>query len=215
MRNASAAISRRLLDPEFLQRIIKRGLIAFSGSLILNVILGLALTVSVMKTPHVRYIYHDSLGKPRELIVTDQPYFSDSEVINWAARKVTNLYTMDFVSYAKHLDASAKDFDLAAWNAWGQSFSGPGNIDFIKAKRVFLTATPKSAPSIRSEGKTRSGDYEWHVSFPMLLKWENASGSTTNLLAVDVTIRRTNSPEHPDGLVITELNAPRAADNGG
>ncbi|KXV41943.1 hypothetical protein AD942_00900, partial [Gluconobacter japonicus] len=70
MRNASAAISRRLLDPEFLQRIVKRVLIAFSGSLILNVILGLALTVLVMKTPHVRYIYHDSLGKPRELIVT-------------------------------------------------------------------------------------------------------------------------------------------------
>jgi len=214
MRNAQAAITRRLLDPEFLQRIIYRVIIAFAVSLTLNVLLTVALTVSVSRTPHVRYIYHDSMGKPRELIVTDQPYFSDSEVMNWAVQKVTGLYTLDYVHYGRHLDAAGADFDIPAWNAWAQSFSGPGNIEFIKAKRVFLTATPKAAASIRSEGRTSKGDYEWHVAFPMLLKWENASGSTTNLLSVDVTIRRTNEPSHPDGLMITELNAPRASGSG-
>ncbi|MCP1232072.1 DotI/IcmL/TraM family protein [Acetobacter indonesiensis] len=104
MRNAQAAIQRRLLDPEFLQRVIRRGLLAFAISLVLNVLLGLALAISVSHTPHVRYIYHDSLGKPRELIVTDQPYFSDAEINDWAVKKVTNLYTMNYVNYARHLD---------------------------------------------------------------------------------------------------------------
>ncbi|MBB2199491.1 DotI/IcmL/TraM family protein [Gluconacetobacter sp. 1c LMG 22058] len=215
MLNSRMALQRRLLDPEFLQRTVKQALLAFMVSLCLNILLALALVVEVSHTPHMRYIYHDSLGKPRELIVTDQPYFSDSEITNWAVAKVTNLYTMNYVDYAKHLAVAAADFDIPAWNAWGQAFKGPGNIEFIKEKRVFLTASPKSAATIRAEGKNERGEYEWHVHFPMLLRWENSSGSTTNLLSIDVSIRRTNAPEHPDGLVITELNAPRASDNGG
>lgn len=215
MRNARAAIERRLLDPDFLQHILRRAFTAFVASLALNLVLGIALAVSVSHTPHVRYIYHDSLGRPRELIVTDQPYFSDSEVMNWAVQKVTNLYTMDYVHYARHLNEAAVDFDVSSWNAWAQSFQGPGNIEFIKNKRVFLTATPQSAATIRSEGLSRNGIYEWHVYFPMLLRWENASGSTTNLLSISVTIRRTNDPLHPDGLMISSLDAPRAPNDGG
>ena len=215
MRNARAVIERRLLDPAFLQSILRHALVAFTVSLGVNVLLCLALVVEVMNRPHVRYIYHDSFGKPRELIVTDRPYFSDSEVMNWAVQKATNLYTMDYVHFAEHLNKAAGDFNVPAWNAWAESFKEPGNIEFIKAKKVFLTATPQSAASIRSEGIDSSGSYVWHVTFPMLLRWENASGSTTNLLAVSVTVQRTNDPLHPDGLMITSLDAPRAPGDGG
>lgn len=38
----------------------------------------------------------------------------------------------------------------------------------------------------------------------------NAAGEKTDVLAVRVTIQRTNDPLHPDGLIITQLNAPKA-----
>jgi len=214
MRNLDLALKRRLLDPAFLQAIITRGFYAFTSVVVLCVVLGVALIVSMTHAPHVRYIAHDPYGRPRELIVTNQPFFTDAQVGNWSVDKVTGLYTIDFVHFAKELNSAAASFDTRAWNEWARSFQAPGNIDFIKNKRVFLTATPKSAPSIISEGPTRDGDYEWHVSFPMYLKWENESGSKTDLLAVQVTVRRTNNPNHADGLEIVELNAPRTSDNG-
>lgn len=215
MRNTSAAITRRLLDPLFLQNQLRVVLMAFLASLVLNVTLGIGLFVSITHPPRVKHIYHDQFGKPRELIVTDRPYFSDSDVMNWAAEKVTNLYTLNYVQFSKQLVYSSQFFSTPAWNSWADAFRSPGNIQFIKEKHVFLTAALKTAPSVRSEGVSAHGDYEWHIAFPMYLKWENAAGSMTDTLAVSMTIRRTNDPLHPDGLEIAELNAPRAADTGG
>lgn len=214
MRNTHEAVTRRLNDPAFARQLIQYLLYAFVGSMILDILLGGALIYEVTHRPLVKYIYHDSLGKPLELIVTDKAYFSDSEITGWAAKKITNLYTMNWLDYAQHLDESQKDFSVDAWNSWGQAFQGPGNIDFIKAKQVLLTATLKSAALVVDEGKDNHGDYQWHVSFPMYLRWVNASGEKTDVLSVKVTIERTNDPLHPDGLIITELNAPRASDGG-
>ena len=187
------------------------GLIA---SMVLNLGLAICLFVAITHPPRVRHIYHDPFGKPRELLVTNEPYFTDAQVANWATEKVTGLYTINFLQYAQQLSSYAQYFTAAAWNTWLDAFRKPGNIEFIKARRVMLTATPKSAASIRWEGKTPNGDYEWHVHFPMYLRWENGSGSKTDQLSVDVVIRRTNDPLHPDGLVIAELNAPRASNGG-
>ncbi|MBB2156635.1 DotI/IcmL/TraM family protein [Gluconacetobacter diazotrophicus] len=212
MRNFDAAVRRRLLDPEFLQAIIKWGFLAFAGVVSLCMALGVALIVTITHAPHVRYIANDLWGRPHELIVTDKPYFTSAQVMNWAVQKVTGLYTIDFVHWAQELNSAEQSFAVPAWNEWARSFQEPGNIDFIKNKRVFTTAVPKSAPSIVSEGPTANGDYEWHVTFPMYLKWENESGSRTDLLSVNVTIKRTNDPLHAEGLEITELNTPRLSE---
>lgn len=211
MRNAQAALQRRLLDPAFLQFIIRYGVIAFSLLVALVIALTVTLTIVITHAPRVRYIYHDSLGKPRELVVTDQPYFTHAQVMNWAVDKVSGLYTLDFVHYTTQLNTSSAAFSTKAWNAWATSFKNSGNIEFIRKKRVFTTATPRAAPSILGEGPARDGSYIWRIRFPLLLKWENESGSKTDLLSVYVTIRRTNDPQHPDGLEISALSAPRAS----
>lgn len=213
MRGSAKAIDRLLLDPAFLQKLSRWSILAvlILGSLL--VLETFAIILLVMYPPKVKYIYHDSFNKPRELLVTDQPYFTDAQVTNWAVEKVTTLYTLDFVHIEKQLDASSNAFAVPAWNAWGQSFQGAGNIQYIKDRRVFLTATPRSAASIRSKGVLR-GVYFWKIDFPMDLRFENESGTKNNLLQIHVTIRKTNDPEHPDGLEITELNAPLADRDG-
>ena len=213
MRGSAKAIDRLLLDPAFLQKLSRWGILAAVVLSALLVLETIAIMLLVMNPPRVKYIYHDAFNKPRELLVTDQPYFTDSQVTNWAVEKVTSLYTLDFVHIEKQLDASSAAFAPAAWNAWGQSFQGAGNVQYIKDRRVFLTATPRAAASVRSKG-TRNGVYFWKVDFPMDLRFENESGSKNNLLSIHVTIRKTNDPEHPDGLEITELNAPLADRDG-
>lgn len=214
MKNTYQAVTRRLNDPSFSKQVIKCILLGFLCSLVANMLTVSALFYEITHRPWVKYIYHDSFGKPRELIVTDQAYFSDIEITNWATSKVTNLYTMNWLDYAQHLDASSRDFTVEAWNTWGQAFEGPGNIDFIKAKQIIMTASLKSAAVVVDEGKNRHGDYEWHVAFPMYLRWINAAGEKTDVLSVNVTITRTNDPLHPDGRIISELNAPRATNGG-
>lgn len=214
MKNTYEAVTRRLNDPAFARQVIKCVLIAFSGSLGINCLLSFVVAYEVTHRPLVKYVFHDSFGKPRELLVTNEAYFSDAEINKWAAEKVTNLYTMNWLDYAAHLDGSAKDFTVDAWNTWGRAFQEPGNIEFIKTKQVILTATLKSAALIVDAGKNRQGEYEWHVAFPMFLRWVNAAGEKTDVLSVKVTITRTNDPLHPDGLIISELNAPRAANGG-
>lgn len=215
MRNSYDAVTRRLNDPSFVQQLLLCMAYGFAGSLLLNFILGSGLVYEITHRPRVKYIYHDSFGKPRELVATDQAYFSDSEVSQWATDKILNLYTLNWLNFAQHLDDAQTDFSVAAWNSWGMAFKGPGNIDFIKKNRVLLTASLKSAAIVEEEGLNRkTGNYEWHVAFPMYLKWVNPSDEKLDVLAVKVTIARTNDPLHPDGRVITELNAPLAGDGG-
>ncbi|MBO1326285.1 DotI/IcmL family type IV secretion protein [Acetobacter sp. TBRC 12305] len=211
MRNTYAAVTRRLNDPAFARQVIRYAFATLAGTVYLCCALTTGLVYELTHRPRPQHIYHDSMGKPRELIVTDTPYFTDSQVMNWVTDKVTNLYTLNYLDYGKHLDGCAGDFTADAWNSWATAFQGRGNLDFIKSKMVLLTAALKSAASVDAQGTNRRGDYEWHVSFPMYLKWTNAGGAKTDVLEVRVTIRRTNDPLHPAGLVIAQLNAHKIA----
>ncbi|OUI97434.1 hypothetical protein HK15_03360 [Acetobacter orientalis] len=210
MRNTYDAVTRRLNDPAFARQVIRYTCIALLAALCEGSLASFGLLYEVTHRPKPQHIYHDPFGKPRELIVTDEPYFTDSQIMNWATDKVTNLYTFNYLDYGKHLDSCAGDFNEEAWNSWAAAFQGPGNIEFIRTKQVLLTAAIKTAASIESSGLNRQGVFEWHVAFPMYLKWTNAAGEKTDVLAVRVTIQRTNDPLHPDGLIVTQLNAPKA-----
>lgn len=210
--NVEAAIQRRLLDPAFLQKLIRYGLWLLIGAIAVISVQGIAILALVLHPAHVKYIYHDSFGQPRELIVTDQPVFTPSEVSNWAVRKVTNLYTLDFAHVRRQLDAAGADFTVPAWNSWVTGFLGRGNIDWIEKNRVFVTATPKEAARIESQGVNAAGRYEWRIQFPMYVRWANLSGEKTDAMSVIVVIERTNDPAHADGLVITQLNVPKTGD---
>jgi len=213
MRGSHKAIERLLVDPAFLQKLSRWAILAGLVLGAVVVLQSIVIITLVTHAPRIKYIYHDGFNKPRELLVTDQPYFTNSQVMNWTVEKVTTLYTLDFVHIEKQLDAASTAFAPPAWNAWGQSFQGSGNIQYIKNRRVFVTATPRGAASVRSVG-VKNGVYFWKIDFPMDLRFENESGSRNNLLSVHVTISKTNDPLHPDGLEITELSAPLADRDG-
>lgn len=201
--------NRWLVDPAFLQKFIRCLVWALACSFTLTLILAITLGYVVSHPVKTKYIYHDSLGAPRELIVTDQPYFTDAQVRNFAAEKITHLYTIDYVHFREQLGQSSTAFTASSWNSWAQAFKD--NVDFIKDKKVFLTATLQSSVTIHRQG-VNNGAYQWHISFPMWLKWENSSQEMNDLLDVIATIQRTNDPLHPDALEIVELNASRAVD---
>jgi len=214
------ALQERIVDPEFLQWMAKKLLIGFGASLLANLLSWAVIFVMATHPPREHFFYLDDLLRPRELLATDKPYYTDSEIGRWATETVCDLYTMNFKDIDKHIDKASGNFDIPGWNSWLARFKERGNIDYIKSERIYLTAVPRHAYTIMDSGiDPKDHLYTWKVRFHMLWKWENSHSDADHpqeiVLRVDVTIKKTNNPIYKGGIAITELNAPRLSDVGG
>ena len=207
MLNLKQAAARRAATPEFRETIAKRAITALAVSCCVNAMLCVAVVVLLSRKPAEHYFYTDGRDTPRLIYPTDQPLLSPAQTMRWAVDSVCALYTMDFVHYREQLNKSAEAFDAQGWNTWAKAFRQQGNIDRLTTERLVLSAVPGAAPSIKWEGVDQ-GVYTWRIKFPLLLHYENQQGDNKDTLDVTVIVRRTTNPLHPDGLVITALNAP-------
>jgi intracellular multiplication protein IcmL len=207
MKNQSAAVSRKLSDPEFTQRLLRR-------SFLLHGVQGVALIAMVgdmfwrdAHPPTSHYFYTDGAGTPREVFPLDAPVMSDAEVVNWTINSVIAAYSVDFQHYRKQLSDASQHFTVDAWRAFGTSYITSGNFQKMKDARLSVLAVAQGAGVILH--KEVVGDrMTWQIQFPMLISPENENAVYQQKLMVTALVGRTTETDHPDGIAIQQLNAP-------
>jgi intracellular multiplication protein IcmL len=206
-RNQRAAVSRKVSDPEFTQRLLRR-------SFIVNAIQAAAVVALIADIgwrdthpPRGHYFYTDGHGTPREVYPLDYPVMSDADVAVWTVNSIVAVYTLDFQNYRQQLSKSSEHFTVEGWNSFGTAFINSGNLAKLKEARLVASAQPQRAAVIVH--KAVIGDrLTWEIQFPLLVTYENENETHTEHLMVTTLVVRTREADHPDGVAIEEVNAP-------
>jgi intracellular multiplication protein IcmL len=207
MRNQAAAVSRKLSDPEFMQRLLRR-------SFIVHGIQGIAL-IGIMgdlvwRDTHparAHYFYTDGKGTPREVYPLDYPVMSDAQVAVWTVNSIVAAFSIDFQHYRQQLSQASQHFTVEAWRSFGTAFIQSGNFEKMKQARLSAAAQPQGAGVIVH--KSVIGDrLTWQIQFPLAVTYQNENETHTEHLMVTVLVVRTSETDHPDGIAIEQVNAP-------
>lgn len=205
MKNQTAAVGRRLSDPEFSQKLLRR-------SFLTNTILTGAVAALIgdrmwlgHHPPIPHYFYTDGKGTPREVYPLDSPVMSDSDLILWTVRSVCAVFAINFKDYRSQLNLASEHFTDRGWVAYASEFKRVGNFEKIRVSRLMGSAVPEKAPLINSQGVI-GNLYTYKVEVPLVVTFENDNVTNPQHLIVSAVVIRTIAPDHPDGVAIDQIS---------
>jgi intracellular multiplication protein IcmL len=151
MKNAHAAVSRRLSDPDFQAALVTK---------CLGLTLGLAALLAVslvhdacvwMNPVKPVYFISDGKGFTRPLTPVDSPIIGDTELLEWTVQAAIAPYNVDYFNYAKELNTASRRFTVHGWNTFASSYVGQGNFDELKRARLLCHAQSQRAAVIHQQ----------------------------------------------------------------
>ena len=206
MKNAHAAVSRRLSDPDFQAALVTK---------CLGLTLGLAALLAVSLV-HDAYIWmnpvkpiffiSDGKGFTRPLTPVDSPIIGDTELLEWTVQAAVAPYNVDYFNYAKELNTASRRFTVRGWNTFASSYVGQGNFDELKRARLLCHAQSQRAAVIHQTSYVQNA-LAYQVQVPIVQTCENVNQTSSNNLMITALVVRTNAEDHPDGLAIDQLVA--------
>lgn len=206
MKNAHAAVTRRLSDPDFQGALVTKCLGLTLG-------LGALLAVSLIHDAYVWmnpvkpiFFISDGKGFTRPLTPVDSPIIGDTELLEWTVQAAVAPYNVDYFNYAKELNTASRRFTVRGWNTFASSYVGQGNFDELKRARLLCHAQSQRAAVIHQTSYVQNA-LAYQVQVPIVQTCENVNQTSTNNLMVTALVVRTNAEDHPDGLAIDQLVA--------
>jgi len=207
MQNQSAAVTRRLSDPDYQARLV--GL-----SLLLNIILAIVIGALVvhatyvwMNPPKPKFFRIDGKTAPAPIAALDSPIVDDDELLQWTVKAVLAAYNVNYHDYPEQLNTAGRRFSINGWNTFAASFTKGGNLEAMKRGRMLCYAQAQRAALI-NQTSVAAGRLAYDVQFPAVQTCQNSQQeSTVSMMMVATVLRADVSPDHPDGLVIDRLVA--------
>ena len=207
MQNQSAAVTRRLSDPDYQARLV--GL-----SLLLNIILAIVIGALVvhatyvwMNPPKPKFFRIDGKTAPAPIAALDSPIVDDDELLQWTVKAVLAAYNVNYHDYPEQLNTAGRRFSVNGWNTFAASFTKGGNLEAMKRGRMLCYAQAQRAALI-NQTSVAAGRLAYDVQFPAVQTCQNSQQeSTVSMMMVATVLRADVSLDHPDGLVIDRLVA--------
>lgn len=206
MKARSAAITRRLTDPDFQGVVIDR-------SLLLNIVLGGAVAIFAFHDawvwthrPQPLYFYVDGQNAPRSAMPLTSPMLGQDQLLSWAIRWSLAPYNINYRDYPVQLNTAGRHYSLNGWNSFAKSFISQGNLAKLKQAKLLCYAQPVRAATVKAQIVV-DGHARYVVQFPFIQTCENVNQQNTQTLMATATIDRVDDTDHPDGLAIEQLVA--------
>lgn len=206
MMNSEEAVTRKLVDPVFLLRLIRLQQavnLLFAGALVLMAGLW---GWQRLHPPQIIPIATSLSGRPVRLIPLDKPGLSDRKVLQWTSATVRRAYAIDWRDFAGALDRDAHRFTVEAWNQFALSLKKSGNLSKIKSARMTGWVKPDGAARIVNRGVIGSY-FTWEIVDPITVHYENNDEEITDPLIVTLYVRRAAFGHDRAGLAIEQINA--------
>lgn len=206
MMNDQEAISRRLLDPAFLMRLVQN-----AGRVNLVLAFGLlgytALQLwAFTHPPKPLIIYTQRDGRPYRTYPLSQPIMSDRKVLDWTVRTVVKAYAVNYLNYRVKFTEVSHRFTPHGWGTFAEDFVGKGDLAKLKAAKMVGQAKPLAAAIIRDQ-EVVGNRYTYLITFPLYVRYENQDRMISEHVNIRALVVRVPVVDHPDGIAIAQLNA--------
>jgi intracellular multiplication protein IcmL len=162
----------------------------------------LALTISVTHGKD-RFFATTSDGRLLPMVPLDQPNLPTAKLTSWAADAATEIMTFGFNDYRKRLQESSRFFTRSGWQTFNDALTKSSLLQLVTANQQVLTAAPRAAPVIVSEG-VANGVYRWYVQMPLNVTYTVGTKEDNRPQLVTMAIVRVSTLETPDGIAIDQ-----------
>jgi len=206
MQNKSAAVARRLSDPDFQALLVSRcialtiGLSIFSGLLLLHDL------YVWTHPPAPKYFFVDGKNPPRSVRGLDSPIVDDAQLLEWTVQAILAVYNVNYHDYPQQLNTAGRRFTGNGWSSFANSYIKGGNFEEMK-KALLLCYAQAQRSAVISEVSAVQGALSYRVQVPIVQTCQNSQQANTQKLMITALVVRTNSEDHPDGLAIEQLIA--------
>jgi intracellular multiplication protein IcmL len=206
MQNQRAAVSRRLSDPDFQASLVSKCLALVSGMAIMVAAFAVHDAWVWSHPPQPRYFLVDGKNTPRPVVGLDSPIVDDAALLEWTVRSALAPYNVNYHDYPQQLNTASRRFSVQGWNSFANTYIQFGNFAEMKRARLLCYAQAQRAAVIR-QSTIMDGALAYYVQFPIVQTCENSNQASTQNMMLTVLVVRTDSDDHPDGLVVQQLVA--------
>jgi intracellular multiplication protein IcmL len=206
MQNQTAAVSRRLSDPDFQGWVVR-------NSILLVVVLSALLAMFVVHDAYVwahpakpQFFFVDGHNPPTPAVALDSPIVDDTELLEWSVKWVLAPYNVNYHDFPQQLNTAGRHYTKNGWSSFGASYIKGGNFDEMQRARLTCYAQAQRGAVIR-QTSIIAGRLAYQIQFPIVQTCENVNQQSTSNLMMTATIVRMDDMDHPDGLAIDQLTA--------
>lgn len=153
--------------------------------------------------PENRYFATTEDGRLIPMIPLSQPNLSRPALLSWVTQAATEVMTFGFNDFRRRLQEASRHFTGPGWQSFTKALQEAKTIDIIQNNTQVITATPRGAPVLESEGIV-NGQYQWIVQIPMLITYESGAKKKNENLMVSIVIVRVSRLESPNGVGISQ-----------
>lgn len=153
--------------------------------------------------PENRYFATTEDGRVVPMVPLSEPNLSRPAVLSWAAQSATETLTFGFHDYRRRLQEASRHFTRKGWASFVKALQDSGIIEAVETNRQVVSAAPRAAPTILSEG-VLNGNYQWQVEMPMMVTYQFGGQQRNVSMNIRLTIVRVPKLESPNGVGIEQ-----------
>lgn len=153
--------------------------------------------------PENRYFATTEDGRVVPMVPLAEPNLSRPALLSWASQSVTETLTFGFNDYRRRLQESSRHFTRTGWTSFVKALQDSGIIEAVETNRQVVSAAPRAAPTILSEG-LQNGRYMWQIEMPMMVTYVFGQQQRSVSMNVRLTIVRVPKLESPNGVGIEQ-----------
>ena len=132
-------------------------------------------------------------GRLVPMVPLSEPNLSTPALMSWVAQATTEVMTFGFNDYRRRLQESSRNFTKRGWESFTQALQRSRIIEMVEVNQQLITAAPKGAPVLQSEGLV-AGRYQWVVEIPLILTYRSGAKTSNTGLLVTVYCRPCSTP---------------------
>ena len=172
------------------------------GVAILGLIILILAIISAYQ-PENRYFATTEDGRVVPMVALSEPNLSRPALLSWAAQSASETLTFGFHDYRRRLQEASRHFTRKGWGSFVKALQESGLIEAVEENRQVISAAPRSAPTILSEG-IMGGVYQWQVEMPMMVTYQIGQQQRNVSMNIRLLIVRVPKLESPNGLGIEQ-----------
>lgn len=178
-----------------------------------NMILGTALLLSITLNVgggwalwhQPRDYFATNNGSLIKLAPTNDPTWSQEDVIAFSSETLTMAFNLDFVHYKNQITRLSSRFSDDGYTSYIEALQGSNIINALKVDRMNLTGTVGAGTVVR-RGQLADGTWFWTLQFPLRVRLVGQKTSNPELsLILEATIQRVDPRVKTNGMEIRQL----------
>lgn len=146
-------------------------------------------------------------GRPIEIVPLNQPLQTSDFILEWAAKAVVSIYTLDFLNYRKTLQDDSVYFTWQGHANFLNAYKASNNLEAVKDKKQVVSAEVTGPGKIVFEGiRPPNPAYSWDLTLPTTFTYQNSENEVIKQSGIIyMTVQRDSTLRHPEGIAISQL----------